>query len=91
MDIDEIDAVNSNPHDKIIDWFCAHWSTQELYDLILNSKIFNESIIKLVAHFIDFTPDDESSYQKKLANILYDIVGSRFLRNENFLLELFCN
>ena len=89
MDIDEIDAINSTPRDKIIDWFCTHWSTQELYDLILNSEIFNESIIKLVKHFIDFTSDDKStSYQKKLANILYDIVGSRFLRNENFLLEL---
>ena len=58
MDIDEIDAINSTPRDKIIDWFCTHWSTQELYDLILNSEIFNESIIKLVKHFIDFTSDD---------------------------------
>ena len=60
MDIEEIDAINSTPRDKVIDWFCTHWSTQELYDLILNSEIFNESpslkinrIIKLVKIFLE--------------------------------------
>ena len=70
--------------DKAIDYFCELWSVENLKEIIDSGIVAREYCAILLRHFAD-VKRIELTNQQKLANILYEILGSKFLRNQKFL------
>jgi len=90
FDLDEDfkgDGQESKPfviRDKVIEKFCEYWSTLELKSLIDTGGFASTSCVLLLRHFTD-VQRSELTNQEKLAHILYEIVGSKFLRKRDVL------
>ncbi len=92
MDLDELKELESNSlsnRDIIISKFCDFWKTpEELKNVITNRNISSEHLLRLVNRFSNLEQDAIKN-QQRLANILYEIVGQKFLRNKEFLQLIF--
>ena len=70
--------------DRVIDYFCELWSVTDLKDIIDSGLFARPYCIMLLRHFADVRRI-ELTNQQKLANSLYEILGSKFLRERKFL------
>lgn len=71
--------------DKVIDYFCDLWTIDELKTYIDSGNFARPYCIMLLRHFANVKRVELTNHQK-LANILYEVLGSKFLRVEVFLL-----
>lgn len=69
--------------DQVIQKFCKWWTREELTEIII-PKMSSLSTFKLISKFAGLDQNVLLNHEK-LANILYEIVGSKFLRNNKFL------
>ena len=70
--------------DRVIEYFCKLWNVEEL-KMLIDSDVFTKPYcILLLRHFAN-VKRVELTNQQKLANILYEVLGSKFLRNRIFL------
>jgi len=73
-----------NIRDVVIEKFCNFWSIEELKTLIDSGEFARPYCIMLIRHFAN-VKRIELTNQERLANILYEILGSKFLRDKKFL------
>lgn len=92
MDLDELKELEINSlsnRDIIISKFCELWKTpEELQNVIINRNISSEHLLQLVNHF-SYLEQHAIKNQQRLANILYEIVGQKFLRKKEFVALIF--
>jgi len=89
MDRDELEIHEGSMRDEIITKFCSYWKTSdELKKIITNPEISSEQLPNLINHFSGLQ-SHEFTNQQRLADILYEIVGQKFLRNRKFLKLIF--
>lgn len=70
--------------DQVIDYFCECWTIDELKSLIDSGGFARLYCVHLLHHFADVKRTNLTNKQK-LAYSLYEILGSQFLRNKEFL------
>lgn len=70
--------------DQIIEYFCELWTTDQLKGYIDSGNFARPYCVILLRYFAN-VKRVELTNQQKLANILYEVVGSKFLRNTTFL------
>ena len=65
--------------DQIIEYFCECWTSDELKSLIDSGGFARPYCVLLLRHFANVKRTNLTN-QQKLANILYEILGSKFLK-----------